>query len=139
MMDFSPPTVLLVNDDAAVSSIVRRHLTNLHLHAQIIEAVNGEQELAFVTAHCKTITPPHSLLVLLDLNRPVMGGLEFLKHFLHLPLHYQQAASVIIIPATPSVTERTRAQALAVEVMPKPLTKEKVAELAHHYLPAAYP
>jgi len=131
------PTILLVDDDATTRFLMRRCLTKLPLQGHVLEAENGQQALAVVEAYCQSTTDPHSLLILLDLNMPVMDGLEFLEHHLHLPSVCQQVASVVVISATPSQVERDRARQLAVEVKPKPVTLELLTDLVHQYLPTA--
>lgn len=136
-MTSAAPTILLVDDDATARYLIRRCLTKLSVQGQVLEAENGRQALSFVEAHCQATNEPHSLLILLDLNMPVMDGLEFLEHHLRLPNICQQVASVIVVSATPSETERGRARQLALEVKLKPLTMQQVAELVQNYLPAA--
>jgi CheY-like chemotaxis protein len=133
----SQPTILLVDDDATARYLICRCLTEFPLLGQVLEAENGQQALALVEAYCQSTTAPHSLLILLDLNMPVMGGLEFLERHLHLPSVCQQVASVVVISATPSETERGRARQLAVTVKPKPVTMELLTELVRQYLPTA--
>lgn len=130
-------TILLVDDDATARYLVRRCLTKLPLQCQVLEAENGQQALALVEAYCQSTDTPHSLLILLDLNMPVMDGLGFLEHHVRLPSVRQQVASVVVVSATTSEAERSRARQLAVAVKPKPLTMELVAELVHQYLPTA--
>jgi len=136
-MTSTRPTILLVDDDATARYLVRRCLTKLPLQGQVLEAENGQQALALVESYCQSTDAPHSLLILLDLNMPVMDGLEFLERHLHLPSVCQQVASVVVISATPSETERGRARQLAVEVKPKPVTLELLTDLVHQYLPTA--
>ncbi|KUG06900.1 response regulator [Solirubrum puertoriconensis] len=131
------PTILLVDDDAPTRYLMQRALRRLQVRAQVLEAEDGAQALAAVQAHCRASDQPSSLLVLLDLNMPVMDGLEFLEHQVHLPQICRQVTAVIVVTGTPDPKEQARARALAVDLVPKPLGPDGVAELLRRYLPVA--
>lgn len=132
-------TILLVDDDEVTRHTLQRWLTHLQMHGQVLEAADGQQALELIEAHCQATFPPRPLLVLLDLNMPVMDGFEFLEHQQRLPQACQQAMTVIVVSAAHETTERARAQTLAVEVRTKPLDITQLAELLHHYLPSVLP
>lgn len=136
-MPLAHPTILLVDDDEPTRRILRRWLAHLDLHAQVVEAEDGAQALAAVKAHCALRHEPRSLLVLLDLNMPVMDGLEFLEQQVQLPAACRQLMAVIVISATPDRAEQEKARDLAVDLRPKPLDIEQVRELVRSYLPDA--
>jgi CheY-like chemotaxis protein len=116
---------------------LRRWLNRLNVQVHVLEAENGEQALASVKAHCQATTQPRSLLVLLDLNMPVMDGLEFLEHKAQLPASYQEVITVVVGSSTPSDAEKEKARALATEIKPKPLDVDQLLDLIRNYLPGA--
>jgi CheY-like chemotaxis protein len=67
--------ILLVEDDQIDTMTVMRALKELHVTNPVDKAENGEAALALLRQ------PSASLpcLILLDLNMPVMGGIEFLR------------------------------------------------------------
>jgi CheY-like chemotaxis protein len=138
-MTATASTVLLVDDDKPTRHILRRWLTYLGVRSCVLEAEDGEQALALVKEYCQRSNEPRSLLVLLDLNMPVMDGLEFLEHQLQLPTHCQQVMAVIVVSATPNRAEVKRAQTMAVDVRGKPLDILELGTLVREYLPAALP
>lgn len=73
-MDTNKP-ILLVEDDDLDAKTVRRALKELHVTNPLARVIHGEEALAWLRdpAH----GPP--CLVLLDLNLPVMNGIEFLR------------------------------------------------------------
>ncbi|MGI4734543.1 MAG: response regulator [Janthinobacterium lividum] len=132
-------TILLVDDDEVTRLTLRRWLTHLQVRGQVLEAADGQAALELIAEHCQVTTPPLPLLVLLDLQMPVMDGLEFLEHQRQLPPAHQQAMTVIVVSAAHEMAARERAQTLAVEVKTKPLDVTELAALLQRYLPRVLP
>jgi len=72
-------SILLVEDDDIDAEAVARGLQQARVANPIVRARNGEEALAILreTDGASGIGRPY--LVLLDLNMPVMNGIEFLK------------------------------------------------------------
>jgi len=66
---------MLVEDDEVDAMTVRRALKELHVANPLVQAENGEEALAYLRQPGQ-VTP---CIILLDLNMPVMGGIEFLQ------------------------------------------------------------
>lgn len=66
--------ILVAEDDDLLRSCIREMLQTLG-HSDIVEATNGEQALHLYRTHGERID-----LVVLDLDMPVMGGLEAFTH-----------------------------------------------------------
>jgi CheY-like chemotaxis protein len=133
----SPPTILLVDDDPTARFVVRHLVHRNWPRVRLLEAIDGAQGLALVQAHCHETKAPQSMLVVLDLNMPVMDGLEFLQHYRQLSGHCHQAAAVVVCSSTLVTCEIAQAQALANAWQPKPLRTEHLAQLLHQFLPTA--
>lgn len=67
--------ILLVEDDRVDAMTVQRALRELHVLNPLVHVENGEEGLAYLRDPGKD----RPCLILLDLNMPVMSGIEFLQ------------------------------------------------------------
>ena len=74
-MKSSNQPILLVEDDQVDVLTTRRALRELHVTNPLVVCENGEEGLAYLRG---AFDPP--CIVLLDLNMPVMNGIEFLEN-----------------------------------------------------------
>ncbi len=73
MLDSKP--ILLVEDDCVDVMAVQRVLKELHVASELVYAADGEEALAYL----RSPENEAPCVILLDLNMPRMGGLEFLQ------------------------------------------------------------
>lgn len=72
--------ILLVEDDEVDVMNVQRALKKNNITSPLYRAANGIEALTMLRSNQVLTTDPlRRLLILLDLNMPKMGGLEFLK------------------------------------------------------------
>jgi CheY-like chemotaxis protein len=71
--------ILLVEDDEVDVMNVQRALKKNDSDSTLYRAANGIEALAMLRTNSHIATDNRRLLILLDLNMPKMGGLEFLK------------------------------------------------------------
>ncbi len=77
-MKDSTVTILLVDDDKVDTRAIRRSLRELRIANPVVEAQDGLMALDRLRGTNGQDKVPQPCLVLLDLNMPRMGGLEFL-------------------------------------------------------------
>lgn len=128
--------VLLVDDDSTTTFLNYHLLSTLEVSEQFLVARNCVEAFQTLEQTCGgsgESTGP--LLVLLDVNMPVMNGVEFLELYQQHPLAQKCLAVIIVLTTSLHSRDLDRIKALptAVEVLSKPLTKEKVHYILHHH------
>lgn len=130
------PTVLLVDDDPTTNFLHRLLLQKMDVAAQLVVAENGAQALHVLTqARDLADASVYPTLILLDVNMPIMGGVEFLEAYQHLSPTLPFRPVVFVLTTSMHLRELDQLLTLPVAgVLSKPLTREKVAAiLAEHF------
>ena len=99
-----PITVILVEDDSVDVMNVQRGFKKLKIVNPIVVARDGQEALEMLREAGKI---PRPCLVLLDLNMPRMGGLEFLEHIRNDP----RLASLVVFVLTTSKADEDKTAA----------------------------
>jgi DNA-binding NtrC family response regulator len=119
------PTVLIVDDDAALRRAVATALTDLGHDAA--QAENGGAALTWLSRH-------RADAVLLDLRMPGMDGLEVLRRI----RARDDTLPVVIVTAVPTSTNTIEAMRLgAADHLAKPVGREELRALLDRVLPHA--
>ena len=128
--------ILLVDDDPTSNYLHQLLLEELAVADQLLVATNGAEALHILTH----VLPPDAaaagpVLVLLDVNMPVMNGLEFLEAYQQLPPDRRQAVVIVMLTTSLHPRDLARIQALPVAgLVSKPLSEEKInAILREHF------
>lgn len=124
---------LLVDDDDTANYLNEMLFTRLEATEKLLVARNGLEALALITQNCPGQNCP--MLVLLDINMPIMDGFEFLEAYKE--LEFEQKKSVIIVMLTTSLNPHDVEKAQQTDIasfITKPLTKKTLQELiAQHF------
>lgn len=125
-------SVLLVDDDDTTNFLNAHLLKSLGVTDQVLTAHNGQEALSLLAHHCTPHATTCPALVLLDINMPVMGGIDFLAAFQ--PLLPAPAIRVAILTTSVHPHDLERLQALPhLALLHKPLTREKINRLLQEY------
>jgi CheY-like chemotaxis protein len=130
--------VLLVDDDSITNYLNCSLLSKLEIAEQLLVAQNGLEALKTLEQTCCELpVPADPILVLLDVNMPVMNGLEFLETYQQHPLAQKCQLVVVMLTSSehPRDLERIKAIPLAADILTKPLTREKVETILHRHFP----
>jgi CheY-like chemotaxis protein len=123
MADIQKVTILLAEDDLGHARLIEKNLRRANITNDIIKARDGRQAVDYIFGN----TGGRTLLVLLDLNMPVLDGYQVLermksdKRTKHIP--------VIILTTTDDPREVARCYELGCNIyITKPVDYEQFAE-----------
>jgi len=122
---------VLVVDDDTTSTFLTSHLLNrLAVTERLLVAHNGVEAFqALQQLGDEATEAAGPVLVLLDVNMPVMNGADFLETYQQHLRAQQEQLVVIVLTSSEQCRNLDRIKALqvAADILPKPLTWEKVA------------
>lgn len=118
--------ILLVEDDEIDAETVQRSLTQLHITNPLVRVIHGREALAWL----RDPVNRRPGLILLDLNLPVMNGIEFLQAIKTDP----QLQAIPVVVLTTSALEQDKLASFKLSVagyMVKPSTTAQFTEILH--------
>ncbi len=116
--------ILLVEDDQVDFMTVKRALKEIHVTNPVVHVENGEEAL-------KYLRDPDNVkpcIILLDLNMPVMNGIEFLQ----VDKHDAQLKGIPVVVLTTSEEQQDKVNSFNLGVagyMAKPVDYQKFVEI----------
>ena len=133
--------VICVDDDPIALLLSKLVLSKSDFASKVITAANGEIAIEYlekleVIEENKHANNP--LVILLDLNMPVMDGWEFLEQFSAklYPEHYSTTKVILLSSSIdPNDIERSKEFSMVVDFLPKPLTKEMLKTILNKVIP----
>jgi CheY-like chemotaxis protein len=129
MPDIKDITILLAEDDLGHARLIEKNLRRANIKNEIHFATNGQEALDYLFGEGAYENKQHAghLLVLLDLNMPVLDGYQVLERMKR--DERTKSIPVIILTTTDDAREVTRCYELGCNVyITKPVDYEQFAE-----------
>lgn len=138
-MNLKLNSVLLVDDDEATNFINRRIIEKAGITNHIEVAYNGKEAIDYLTCSGKYEKKgdqfPKPMLILMDINMPVMDGWEFLEVYSKLDNDKKSDKILVMLTTSFNPDDKTRAENI-LEIsgfQSKPLDLVKVSNIMKTY------
>jgi len=120
--------VLLVDDDLTVNYFHKRLLQSFFDKDKIETCINGKQAIDMLANMKETHDENDHVIILLDLNMPVMNGWEFLAEFHYLKEELQFSCTIYIVTSSlnPEDKENCISNTDVKKYLSKPLSKNDI-------------
>ncbi len=123
-MKIANKPILLVDDDQVDVMTVMRALKEIHVINPVVNLENGEEALKYLR-NPKSVKP---CIILLDLNMPIMNGIEFLQ----VAKHDAQLKRIPVVVLTTSEEQQDKVNSFDLGVagyMAKPVNYRQFVEV----------
>ena len=122
--------LLLVDDDKITNYLHERLLKKLNIATTIKTVYNGVEALGYIGEYCSIESEKCCPdLVFLDLNMPIMNGIEFLEEYKQMNIT-KGSTRIIVLSSSDNEADIEKVKNLGVfEYVTKPLTEEKLKQL----------
>lgn len=113
----------LIDDDSINNFLSKEIIESENIASEIIELTNGQEAIHYF----QTFEPSsdEKLLILLDLNMPVMDGFSFLKRFYRLSPSYD--FQMVILTSSDNQRDKNKLEPFHIKhFIDKPITTEKL-------------
>ena len=122
---------MLIDDNADDNFFHEREIKKNELAPIVVTKNSGTTALEYL----KLKKEPHSDLIFLDINMPVMNGWEFLKEYNQLDKVLQSHAIIIMLTTSDNADDVAKANTYSFvsDYITKPLTKEIMRDIIIKY------
>lgn len=123
--------VICIDDDPIALLLSKMVIARANFASNVVTLANGEEAIAYL---CKERDKSHDtedLLILLDLNMPVMDGWEFLEQFSQNLYNSYKNTKIILLSSSidPNDIRKSQDFRMVLDFLPKPLTKEMLEKI----------
>ncbi|MEZ5018501.1 MAG: response regulator [Flavipsychrobacter sp.] len=138
-MDSILGCTLLIDDDQSTNFINKMLITRANCSHKIVTQNTGLHAIEFIKSNIEADCDK-PILIMLDLNMPIMNGWEFLEEYEQLGLFHQKDIRLIVLTTSinPDDIERAKNTNLVHSFINKPLTAQKLDTILHNTFPEYY-
>ena len=106
----TPNTVLLIDDDYATNFLHKRFFEKADFECAIALASNGEEGIEMLLGLTDTVKDEDVVVIILDINMPIMDGWSFLKAFEKVKLQLNYKTALFMVSSSINPDDRARAE-----------------------------
>lgn len=122
-------SILLIDDDPISNFLTERLLLKMQVADDVKIALNGIQALQMIENHCEDGRPCPEL-ILLDINMPVMSGIDFLHLFQQKNFKGSNSVDIVVLSTSTHHKDQKQINELGVKhILQKPLTESKLQQV----------
>jgi CheY-like chemotaxis protein len=126
--------ILLIDDDEIANFYNQLIIEEMQIANNIVVKTNGAEALRFLEDQCflgdQSSNEMCPEIIFLDVNMPVMNGLEFLEELNRKNHNHISSTCVVMLTSSNNTRDLEAAQKLGIRAyLNKPLTEEKIALL----------
>lgn len=122
-------SILLIDDDPISNFLTERLLLKLGVSNHVNIALNGIQALEMIEEVCKDGKPCPEL-ILLDINMPVMSGIDFLHLFKQKQYKDSEKTDIVVLSTSTHHKDQKQITSMGVKhILQKPLTEQKFQKI----------
>lgn len=127
--------IICIDDDPIALLLSKLVISKSHFASEIITAINGQEAMNYLNKPDVIARAEEPLIILLDLNMPVMDGWEFLEQFSDKLLNIYTKTKIILLSSSIDPNDISKSQdfPIVLDFMPKPLTKEMLDDILEKY------
>lgn len=119
--------ILCVDDDPITLMLCKKVISKSSFSHEVITAQNGEEALHHfnILKYTNDKNKRKPELIFLDLNMPIMGGWEFLDHFVSSDYNDFNSIPVIVLSSTidPEDLAKAKKYPIIIDFLSKPITQ----------------
>lgn len=126
--------IMLVDDDETCNYITEKMIAKLNVSGHTMSVKNGKEALDFIAEHCPEGVEMCPDVILLDINMPVMNGLEFLEEFYnHESLKkYADKINIYMLTSSDNPADIDKIRQYRVKgYISKPMTPDKIMNIMY--------
>jgi len=122
-------TIILIDDDAVLNLIHKKILDIIKFQGTVLEFYNGFKAIEYIRNHPEINLTP--VLIILDLEMPILDGWGFLKSFANLDPEMRRNYKIVVSSSSNNPEEIKKAMEIEFvdDFFPKPLTFEIISRL----------